>query len=97
MPVHLEIYLRNLLLVHVHNNACYWVLFWFYVAGHTQVLVINRPGSLVGCVSDWHSGSCGIDPQVPQHSFMEIGHEVISLPAADSSRAVVGYWRKDMH
>ena len=36
----------------------------------------------------------GFDPGVQQHSFMEIGH---SLPAADSSRAVVSYWRKDVH
>ena len=34
-----------------------------------------------------------------KHSFMEIGHEVIStaILSADSSRAVVSYWRKDMH
>ena len=28
---------------------------------------------------------------------MEIGHEIISLPTADSSRAVVSYRRKDVH
>ena len=42
----------------------------------------------------------GFDPRVQQQSFVEIGHEIISmafLPTADSSRAVVSYWRKDVH
>ena len=41
------------------------------------------------------------DPPIRQHSFMEIGHEIIfyghSLPTADSRRAVVRYWWKDVH
>ena len=28
---------------------------------------------------------------------MEMGHEIISLPTTDSSRAVVHYWRKAVH
>ena len=33
-----------------------------------------------------------------QHSFVEIGHEIISTAIlSDLSRAVVSYWRKDVH
>ena len=59
-----------------------------------------RPGSLVGCASDWYSGGHWLDPPVQQHFFMEIGHETIStaiLPPADPSTAVVNYWRKYVH
>ena len=59
-----------------------------------------RPGSLVGCAFDWYSGGHGFDPLVQQHSFVEIGHGIIStatLSTADSSRAAVSYWRKDIH
>ena len=45
--------------------------------------------------------SHGFDPRVRQHSFFDIGHEVISTAIlslqADSSRAVVSIWRKDVH
>ena len=40
-----------------------------------------------GCTSDWYSGGHGFDPQVWQHSFLDIGHKIISM--AISSRAVV--------
>ena len=36
------------------------------------------PGSSVGCVSAWNSGRHGLDPPVRQHSFVEIGYEIIS-------------------
>ena len=38
------------------------------------------------------------DPSVRQHTFVEIGHEIIStaIPTADSSRAVISYWQKDV-
>ena len=35
-----------------------------------------RPGSSVGCASDWYSG--GFDHLVRQHYFMKTGHEIIS-------------------
>ena len=35
-------------------------------------------GSLVGCASDWYSGGRWFDPPVRQHSFMEIGNEIIT-------------------
>ena len=42
------------------------------------------------------------DPwRVRQHSFMEIDHEIFfyshSLSSADSRRAVVSFWRKNVH
>ena len=36
------------------------------------------PGSSVGCASAWHADNRGFDPRVWQHSFVEIGHEIIS-------------------
>ena len=57
------------------------------------------PGSLVRCISDWYSGR-GFNPPVLQHSFMEIGHEIIStaiLATAYSRKAVFSYWQKDVH
>ena len=35
-------------------------------------------GSSVGCASAWYAGGRGFDPQIRQHSFVEIGHEIIS-------------------
>ena len=34
--------------------------------------------SSVGCASAWYADGCGFDPHIRQHSFMEIGHEIIS-------------------
>ena len=56
-------------------------------------------GSSVGCVSAWCADSRGFDPHVWQHSFVEIGHEIIStaILSADSGSAVVSYWQKNVH
>ena len=56
----------------------------------------------IGCPSNWWSGGCGFDPPPGwQHFFVEIwswnifyGH---SLSSADSRRAVVSFWRKNVH
>ena len=34
--------------------------------------------SSVGCASAWFADGSGFDPHVRQHSFVEIGHEIIS-------------------
>ena len=52
--------------------------------------------------SDWRPGGRGFNPHRGwQHSFMAIDHEVFStghsLPSADSRRAVVSFWRKNVH
>ena len=52
------------------------------------------PASSVGCATAWYADGRGFSPPVRQHSFVEIDH---SPPTADSSRAVVSYWRKDVH
>ena len=47
--------------------------------------------------SDWRPGGRGFNPQ---HSFVEIYHEIfftVILSSADSRRAVVSFWRKNMH
>ena len=44
---------------------------------------------------DWWSGGRRFDPRlVWQHSFVEIDHEIFS---ADSRRAVVSLWQKNVH
>ena len=35
-------------------------------------------GSSVGCPSDWYADGRRFDPDVRQHSFVEIGHEILS-------------------
>ena len=50
---------------------------------------------------DWYTGGRDFDPPVRQHSFVEMGHEIIStailsLPLIQVG-AVVSYWRKDVH
>ena len=39
----------------------------------------SGPGCSVGCASDWYSEGCGFDHPIRQHSFVEIGHEIISM------------------
>ena len=41
--------------------------------------LLAAPSSSVRCASDWYSGGRWFDPLVQQHSFMEIGHEIISV------------------
>ena len=33
---------------------------------------------MIRCTSDCYLGGCGFDPSVQQHTFVEIGHEIIS-------------------
>ena len=54
--------------------------------------------------SDWRPGGRGFNPcQGRQHSFVAIDREIFStfyghsLPSADSRRAVVSCWRKNVH
>ena len=49
--------------------------------------------------SYWRSGTCGFNlRRGQQHSFVEIDHEIgHSVPSADSRRAVVSFWRKNVH
>ena len=59
-------------------------------------------GGSVGCAVRLEPGGPGFNPRRGrQHSFMEIDHEIIfyghSLPSADSRRAVVSFWRKNVH
>ena len=67
----------------------------------SETLTINNSicptwlGSSVGCTSAWHADGHGFYPRVRQYSFIEIGFEIIST-VADSRRAVVSYWRKDV-
>ena len=58
-------------------------------------------GGLVGCASDWWSGGCGFNPAGSTMFFRWGGSWNTSygnsLPSADSRRAVVSFWRKNVH
>ena len=49
--------------------------------------------------SDWRPGGRGFNPRRGrQHSFVEIDHFYgHSLPSADSRRAFVSFWLKNVH
>ena len=58
-------------------------------------------GGSVGCASDWWLGGCGFNPAGSTMFFRwdwswntSYGN---SLPSADSRRAVVSFWRKNVH
>ena len=53
------------------------------------------PGSSVGCTSSWHAVHHGFHPQVRQNSFVEIGHEVISMADMLSGTKIAGQLRKN--
>ena len=53
-------------------------------------------------LSDWRPGGHKFNPRLGwQHSFVKIDHEIFfyghSLPSADSRRAVVSFWRKNVN
>ena len=64
---------------------------------------IYMPASMaqLDAPSDWRPGGRGFNPRRGrQHSFVEIDHEIFyghSLPSAVSRRAVVSFWRKNVH
>ena len=65
---------------------------------------IHLPASVaqLDALSDWRPGGHGFNPcRGRQHSFMEIDHEIFSTVifslSADSRRAVVSFWRKNVH
>ena len=58
-------------------------------------------GSSIGCESAWYADGRGFDPHVRQHSFVEIGHEIISkstlsFPLIQEGKLSVN-WRKNVH
>ena len=78
-------------------------IFFIFVIQHTSW---NNPFNLPASVaqldapSDWRPGGRGFNPRRGrQHSFVEIDHIFYghSLPSADSRRAVVSFWRKNVH
>ena len=58
-------------------------------------------GGAAGCASYWRLGGRGFDPHWGwQNCFLEIDHEMFSmviLSRADSRRAVVSLWQKNVH
>ena len=72
-----------------------------YLKKSTHSTRLPNPLGQLDVPSDWYSGGCGFDLQSGHISFVEIwsqnnfyGH---SFPTADSSGAVVSYWRKFGH
>ena len=68
-----------------------------------QFHILQRAASVaqLDTPSDWRPGGRGFNPRRGrQHSFVEIDREIFStviLPSADSRRAVVSFWRKNVH
>ena len=57
-----------------------------------QVLSVGTGrGSSVGCSSAWCADGRGFDPNVRQHSFVEIGHKIISLDTLSLSLIQEGH------
>ena len=76
---------------HSENNT------YIHTYIHMPVLVAQ-----LDAPSDWRPGGRWFNPRRGrQHSFVEIDHEIFSmgfsLPSADSRRAVVSFWRKNVH
>ena len=57
-------------------------------------ILCTGPASSVGCASAWYADGRGFDHPARQHSFVEIGHEIISTALHPP---VVSYWRKNVH
>ena len=85
------------LLVIFLAGRCNWPL---WPSGNSFACQARR-GSSIGCADAWYANGHGFDLHVRQYSFVEIGHKKQfyshSLPSADSRRAVVSYWRKNLH
>ena len=62
---------------------------------------IAKRGSSIECASAWYADGRGFDPHVRRTFFRgDLGKKKIyghSLPSADSRRAIVSYWRKNVH
>ena len=59
----------NVLKMIMLSRMCSLILHKFMLAG---------TGSSVRCAPTWHEDGRGFDPRTRQHSFVEIGHEIIS-------------------
>ena len=90
--------------VHSCTNVRY--MYWYEILCCTipiytndlEVKVMDLEAGLdgaIGCASNWRLGGCRFDPhRGRQYCFMEIDH---SRPSADSRRAIVIFWRKNVH
>ena len=52
-------------------------LYMIYIHSVCYTLLLAGPASSVGCASAWYADGRGFGPPVRQHSFVEIGHEII--------------------
>ena len=50
-----------------------------FYSNFTVMVIYQVTASSVGCACAWYADGRGFDPPVQQHSFMEIGHEIISI------------------
>ena len=61
-----------------------------YCVTSWTVPLLAWPGRSVGCASAWHADGREFDPRVRQHSFLEVGHEIISTAIASLPLIQVG-------
>ena len=84
----------------VQSNPLDCVIF---MGNFVEILIKLASVAQLDAPSDWRPGGRGFNPRRGrQHSFVEIDHEIFifyghSLPSADSRRAVVSFWRKNVH
>ena len=57
-------------------------------------------GGSIGCASDWRPGGCGFDPRRGSNVLswrLIMKYFLRSFSSTDSRRAVVSFWRKNVH
>ena len=83
-----------------YNHSHIFLNRWPSTRYYSRLFLTGR-GSLIGCVFAWHASGPEFDPHVRHILSWRYGHENIfyghSPSSADSWRAVVSYWQKNVH
>ena len=83
--------IRSLHMFVVYSSLCYF----------SYVCVLAGPVGAVSSATGCHSGGLEFVPRLGHITFVETGRGINfddhSVPIADSVRAVVSYWRKNVH
>ena len=80
---------------------CLRLVHLVFVSGHSYMCKMPALVAQLDAPFDCRPGGRGFNPRRGrQHSFVEIDYEIFStviLSSADSRRAVVSFWRKNVH
>ena len=77
---------QNIVHLFFHEKVSHliWFIAWHsihHMYSYSKLISVGKWAertSSVECVSTWYADSCGFDPDVQQHSLVEIGREIIS-------------------